>query len=857
MDEADLIGFCVAGTQHPLLRKIAGSLDRSGNTSPPGGRQPDYCLGTLSSSGRVVGPVPIYTATRLHICSAPGSLQDSALGTATSIGAALSGWGEFQGRIEDNRLIAGQGIYVADIAVDNAAHAVVVRAQVASARIASIDTSAAIAAPGVLAVYTAKDLAADGLPDFPCGVQLKRPNGAIAHQARRPVLVRDRIRTVGEPVAFVVAETLDAATAAAELVAVETQDMPGVTTVAAALAPAAPAVWDEVPDNVAFVWTKGHAGEAIAQAPHVARLSTHVSRVTALPLEPRAALGRVDEAGRFVLHASNQSPHILKAALANLLKVSADRIRVVAKDVGGSFGMKSGAYPEDVLVLYAARKLGRPVRWIAERRESFLADDHGRDVAIDAELAVEADGRFRALKVGCTVNVGCYLSRRSLFLLNNIGGIAGVYNIPHIEARIAGVFTNTMTNAPYRGAGRPEATYVIERLIDIAARDLGLDPFELRLRNLVPRSAMPYDTGFVFTYDCGEFENNMMQAATLADRAGFSARKEGSASRGMLRGFGIANPIEVAAGPFTAPRKDTTRLRVHPDGTATLFAGSMSTGQGIETTLTELVARELGLGRHAIRYEAGDTDDLPDGRGNGGSGAIAVGGSATQRAVEKVIATGRALAAEMWGAKPEDVDFADGRFPLKGTNHSVGLAEVARYAEVKDPAGLAETADFLPPAVTFPNGCHMVEVEVDPETGVVKIVRYSVVEDIGNILSPQLAHGQIQGGVAMGIGQALGEVISYDDQSGQLISGSFMDYQMPRAEDIPPVRLETRAVPTKVNPLGVKGVGEAGTVGSLVATINAVCDALSPLGIRHIEMPATPVRVWTAIQEATRTQRHA
>ncbi len=765
----------------------------------------------------------------------------------------MSQWGEFQGRIEDNRLVTGQGLYVGDIAYEGTTHAVVVRAQVASARVTSIDIDAALASPGVLAVYIGKDLAADGVPDFPCSVDLKRPNGERAHQARRPVLVRDRIRAVGEPVAFVVAETLDAAEAAAELVVVETQDVPAVTTVAAARASAGPAVWDEVPDNVAFVWKRGNAGDAMMGASHVSRVSSHVSRVAALSLEPRGALGRVDEAGRLVLHASNQSPHILRSALANLLKVPAEQIRVVAKDVGGSFGMKSGAYPEDVLVLYAARKLGRPVRWISERSESFLADDHGRDISINAELSMDGDGYFKALKVEFTVNVGCYLSGRSLFLLNNIGGIAGVYRIPSIEAGITGVFTNTMTNAPYRGAGRPEATYVIERLIDIAARDLGLDPFELRLRNLVPPSAMPYDTGFLFKYDCGEFEGNMIGVAKLADRVGFAARKQESAKRGMLRGLGMANPIEVAAGPFTKPRKDLAKLKVHPDGTATLYAGSMSTGQGIETTLTDLVARDLGLPREAIRYQAGDTDDLPDGRGNGGSGAIAVGGVATQRAVEKVIATGRALAAEMLEARPDDIGFADGRFPLKGSNHSIGLADVARYAEGRDPAGLAQTAEFMPPAVTFPNGCHMVEVEIDPETGVVKIARYSIVEDIGNVLNATLAHGQIQGGVAMGVGQALGEVITYDAESGQLMSGSFMDYQMPRADDIPSVHLETRAVPTAVNPLGVKGVGEAGTVGSLVATINAVCDALSPLGIRHIEMPATPARVWAAIQEAKRT----
>jgi len=767
----------------------------------------------------------------------------------------LSQWGQFQGRIEDDRLLTGQGLYVADHALEGLAHAVVVRAQVASARVAAIDVAAARATPGVLAVYTGKDLAADGLADFACAVNLPRSNGEKAHQARRPILVRDRIRAVGEAVAFVVAETLEAATAAAELVVVETEELPAVAGLIAARAPGASCVWDEVPDNVAFVWHKGSVGDAVRRAPRVARLSSQVSRVAALSLEPRGALGRLDEAGRLVLHASNQSPHILRGVLAALLQVPATQIRVIAKDVGGSFGMKSGAYPEDVLVLYAARKLRRPVRWISERRESFLADDHGRDVAFDAALGLDAEGRFLALEVDFRVNVGCYLSGRSLFLLNNIGGIAGVYRIPSIEASVTGLFTNTMTNAPYRGAGRPEATYAIERLIDIAARELGLDPFELRRRNLVPPSAMPYDTGFLFTYDCGEFEGNMTGAADLADREGFAARRQEAASRGLLRGLGMANPIEVAGGPFTRPRKDRAQLTLNPDGTATFHTGSMSTGQGIETTLTDLVARELGLPRQAIRYQAGDTDDLPDGRGNGGSGAVAVGGAATKRVTEKVIETGRALAAELLEARPEDIGFADGRFPLKGSNRSVGLGDVARHAQAKDPVGLCETAEFVPPGVTFPNGCHMVEVEIDPETGVVEIVRYAVVEDLGNVLNPTLAHGQMQGGVAMGVGQALGEAIVYDLESGQLISGSFMDYQMPRARDIPRVQLRTRAVPTAVNPLGAKGVGEAGTVGSLVATINAICDALSPLGIEHIEMPATPARVWAAIAAAKRAPR--
>jgi carbon-monoxide dehydrogenase large subunit len=442
------------------------------------------------------------------------------------------------------------------------------------------------------------------------------------------------------------------------------------------------------------------------------------------------------------------------------------------------------------------------------------------------------------------------LSGRSLFMVNNIGGVAGVYRIGAIAATITGVYTNSMTNAPYRGAGRPEATYTIERLIDLAAHELGIDPFELRRRNLVAPAAMPYDTGFVFTYDCGEFEGLMMEAAHVGDRAGFAGRCEESRKRGLLRGLGIANPIEVAGGPFTKPGKDMARVAVGADGRVRVSAGAMSTGQGLETMMVDLVAADLGVSRDRIDYDAGDTDNLPHGRGNGGSSSTPVGASATKLTVEKVISTGRAIAAEMLEASPDEIDFADGRFPLRGTNRSVSLAEVAARATEKNPEGLVEIAEFQPPNVTFPNGCHLCEVEIDPETGVVRIDRYTVVEDIGNVLNPKLAHGQIQGGVAMGIGQALGEAIRYDEDTGQLITGSFMDYQMPRADEMPAVNLTTRPVPTKVNPLGVKGVGEAGTVGSMAAVINAVCDALAPLGVKHIEMPATPARIWAAIEAA-------
>jgi carbon-monoxide dehydrogenase large subunit len=762
-------------------------------------------------------------------------------------------WAEFQGRVEDDRLVTGRGRYVADISHPGELVGAVVRAPVAHARILAIETGAAMGVPGVLAIYTAADIAADGIEDFPCGVTQSGADGKPAFPARRPVLARDRIRAVGEPVAFVVAETAEAAETAAELVVVETEDLGAIVSPEAARADGATLIWDGAQGNVAYVWKKGDGAKAeaaIASAVQVVRLSSKVSRVNALSLEPRGALGLVDASGRLVLHASNQSPHALKGGIAGMFKVPPAQVRVIAGDVGGSFGMKSGAYPEDVLVLFAARRLGRPVRWISERRESFLADDHGRDMGLEAALALDGEGRFLALRVDYTVNVGAYLSGRSLFMVNNIGGIAGVYRIGAIAATITGVYTNTMTNAPYRGAGRPEATYTIERLIDLAARKMGIDAFELRQRNLVSPAAMPYNTGFVFTYDCGEFEGLMLEAARIADRAGFAARREASQRRGLLRGLGIANPIEVAGGPFTKPAKDMTRIAVAADGRVKISAGAMSTGQGLETMMIDLVAARLGVGRDKIDYAFGDTDDLPGGRGNGGSSAAPVGASATAQAADKVIATGKAIAALMLEAAPEDIDFADGRFPLRGTNRSVSLAEVAAKARETSPLGLVEMGEFAPPTVTFPNGCHICEVEVDPDTGVTRIDRYTVVEDIGNVLNPKLAHGQIQGGVAMGVGQALGEVIRYDRDSGQLITGSFMDYQMPRADEMPGVNLTTRPVPTKINPLGVKGVGEAGTVGSMVAVINAICDALRPLGVEHIEMPATPPRVWAAIQAA-------
>ena len=763
----------------------------------------------------------------------------------------------YTGRLEDDRLATGRGRYVADLRMPRLAHAFTVRSVYAHAKISSIDTKAAKAAPGVLAVLTGADLAADGIGDLPCGVELPKSDGQKAHQAKRPILARDRVRFVGECVVLVVAETPEQAEAAGELVEIDYDPLDAVPDVGPALAPSAPMVWEEVPDNVAYVWKKGDKDafdKVLAGAAHVVSLKSHVSRVTACSMEPRCALGLIDDEGRLVIHASTQGPFNLKPTLASLFKVEPAKVRILAGDVGGSFGMKSGVYPEDVLVVWAAKRLGRPVRWISERRESFLSDDHGRDVYVDAELALDANGKFLALRANFDVSIGCYLSGRSLFMIGNIGGITGVYRIPTTVAGVRGIFTNRQTSAPYRGAGRPEATYAIERLIDLAASKLGVDAYELRLRNLVPSTAMPYNTGFVFTYDCGEFDGNMTTAAELADRAGFAARRAESAKRGKLRGLGIANPIEVAGGPFAKPGKDFSSIRVASDGTVTLNAGVMSVGQGLETVMSALVAERLGVPIDKVRYVQGDTDLLPGGRGNGGSSSTGVGGACVSITLDNTVAKGRELAAEMLEAKADDIDFAGGHFRLNGTNRSVALVEVAEHAEKISDDGFTAAGEFQPPAVTFPNGCHMCEVEIDPETGALEIVRYTVVEDIGTVLNPTLARGQIHGGVAQGVAQAIGETIIYDAETAQLATGSFMDYMIPRASDLPNVTIQTREVPTKVNSLGAKGVGEAGTVGSLAATINAICDALAPLGVTHIEMPATPARIWEAIENARKAK---
>jgi carbon-monoxide dehydrogenase large subunit len=738
----------------------------------------------------------------------------------------------------------------------------VVRSPHAHARIRGIRTADAQKSPGVLAVLTGADLAADGVGSLPTDSTRKRRDGSPAFPTPRPALARERVRHVGDPVALVVAGTPEAAADAAELVVIDYEPLPAVTGAARATRAGAPAVWEEAPDNVAFVWEAGSrdaVARGFAGAAHVTRLDFVVTRVAALPLEPRGAVGEFDRrSGRYTLHTGIQAPHGLRTLLAEqVLRVPHSQVRVVTGEVGGSFGMRSGIYPELALVLWAAKRLGRPVKWTSSRREGFVSDEHGRDNVSSVELALDAGGRFLALRVATLVDIGAYLTPRSAGpATNNVGGVAGVYTTPAIHVQTIGVHTNTTPTGPYRGAGRPEATYAIERVIDMAARELRIDPVELRRRNLIPAQAMPFKTGLLFTYDCGDFARVMEMALALSDHAGFERRRAEARRRGTLLGVGIANPIEVAGGPYTALNPDTAEIRVNPDGSVSLFAGSTSMGQGNETAFAQIVSDRLGLEPERIQIFWGDSDALGAGRGNGGSGALTVGGSAVLRAADKVIERGRRVAAHLLEAAPDDVALRDGRFVVAGTDRGATWSQVARaaYQPRQLPPGLepgwSETAAFAPSAVTFPNGCHVCEVEIDEETCAVRVTRYGVVDDVGRMVNPMLVKGQIHGGVVQGLGQGLFEVLTYEASTGQLLSGSLMDYAIPRADEVPLFEVDSHEVPTRVNPLGAKGVGEAGTVGALPAFLNAVNHALAPLGVRHLDMPATPERVWRAIRDA-------
>ncbi|HEY2993676.1 MAG TPA: xanthine dehydrogenase family protein molybdopterin-binding subunit [Methylomirabilota bacterium] len=762
-------------------------------------------------------------------------------------------------RFEDVRLVKGEGRFHDDVNLPGQAHAVIVRSMHAHAKLTRIDTKAALKSPGVLAVFTGADLG-DELGTMKMTLKRKRPDGSPMFAPPHQGLVRGRARYVGDPVAMVVAETLAQAEDAAERLAIDYAPLPAVTSTAAA-ADGGPAVWDECPDNVSNLHEAGDKAAteaAFARAARVIRRRYVITRVHAQYMEPRGALGAWDPGeGRYTLYADVQYPHRVRNALAtSIFRVPEHTIRVVVGDVGGAFGTKGWQYPEHRLVLWAARKLGRPVKWCCERREAIPADEHARDNITDAELALNADGTFLGLRVKTLANVGAYVSsdRNLLATFSNIVTLVGVYLIPAAHVQVFSVLSNTNSTAPYRGAGRPEATYVIERLIDDAARELGADPVELRRRNVIPSVAMPYKTPLGMTYDCGEFARNMEAALKLADVAGFASRREQARQRGKLRGIAVVNAIERAAGA----QPEFAEIRFAPSGTATVLMGSKNQGQGHETTFKQILHERLGLDPHEVRYVDGDTDRVGWGMGTMGSRSTVIGGSALWMAADKVIAKGRKIAAKLMEAAEDDLKFADGKFTVAGTDRAVALKDVARAAFTPSQLpkglepGLYETGTFVPATDTWPNGCHVCEAEVDPDTGEVTLVSYAIVDDVGTVINPVTLKGQIHGGVAQGVGQALMEQVVYDPDSGQLLTASFMDYAMPRADTLPDMHIESAPVPTKLNPMGAKGAGEAGTVGALPAAMNAVLDALAQVGVRDLDMPASPERVWRAIQTARR-----
>ena len=764
-------------------------------------------------------------------------------------------------RTEDLLLLRGLGRYTDDIVLPREARLYVLRSPHAAARIRGIDANSARNAPGVLAILSGVEMAAENFGTFQSRVQRQRPDGKPNFVPPYRPLALDRVHHVGEPVAAVVAETLNQAKDAAELIEVDYEILPSVTATTEAAKPGAPAVWDEVPDNVCFVFRLGDkpaSDAAFARAHHVARETFLITRVTTNSMEGRTAIGAYNRREeRYTLHAGLQAPHGIRQEIAAVFNLPVNRFRLISPDVGGAFGMKGSLYPEYILALWAARVIDRPVKWIAERSEGLISDHQARDNISTVALALDEGGKFLALRVATTANIGAYIALNGLHVpTNNLGGLAGTYTIGAFDVTVTGVFSHTLPTSPYRGAGRPEASYCIERIIDVAARELKIDRAELRRRNMIPPAAMPYKTALTYTYDSGDFAAVMQKCLEIADWKGFEARRAESRQRGKLRGIGIASVIEIAGGPAGRPMEEGAEIRFDASGGATILMGSHNHGQGHETVFRQFAEEFLGLPFDKVRVAYGDTDTVFHGRGTFGSRTMMVGGTAFVAAAQKVIQRGKEIAAHLLEAAPVDIEFADGRFTVAGTDRGIDLIEVAKASFLlpKLPKGmeigLQGGAVVTPGDATFPNGCHVCEVEIEPDTGVTRLCRYTVVDDVGRVVNPLLLEGQVHGGIAQGAGQALMERVVYDRESGQLVSGSFMDYAMPRADDFCAFEVDDHDVPTKTNPLGVKGGGEAGTVGSLPAVMNAVADALLPLGITRIDMPASPENVWRAIAAA-------
>ncbi len=791
--------------------------------------------------------------------------------------AAANGIGAAVRRKEDYRLITGKGRYTDDVNIPGQLYASMVRSPVAHAKIASIDTSAAKAAPGVVAVFTGADVAADNLGSIPCGWLIHNKDGSPMAEPPCPVITKDRVKYVGQEVAVVIAESKEQAVHAAELLAesVEYDDLPAIIATEGAAAEGAPQVHDEAPGNTCFDWEIGDRAAtdaAFGKAHHVTSLDIVQNRLVPNAIEPRACLAQYEPAtGDYTLYLTSQNPHLIRLLLsAFVLQIPEHKLRVIAPDVGGGFGSKIFLYPEETILTWAAGKLGRAIKWTAQRSESFMTDRHGRDHVTRVELAMDKDAKFLGLRVKTVANMGAYLSTFASSVPTYLYAtlLAGCYTTPAIYAEVRAVFTNTAPVDAYRGAGRPEAAFLLERVVDVAAREMGVDPIEIRRRNFIPADGFPYQTPVALEYDSGNYQATLDLALKKSDWANFKARQQEAKKRGKLRGIGISTYVEACgiapsavAGALGARAGlyESAQVRVHPTGSITVYTGTHSHGQGHETTFAQLVTDALGVPIEQVEISHGDTGNISFGMGSYGSRSLAVGGVAIYHAMQKIIEKGKKIAAHLLEASAGDIEFKDGSFTVAGTDKSKAFGEVAfaayvphNYPHDELEPGLDESAFYDPKNFTFPGGCHIVEVEIDPDTGVVEVVDVTVSDDVGRVINPMIVEGQIHGGLAQGIGQALFEDCRYDAESGQLITGSYMNYTMPRAADFPFFNVGNHVTLCTHNALGVKGVGEVGSIGVPPAVINAVCDALAELGVTHMDMPATPEKVWNAIRQANK-----
>lgn len=760
-------------------------------------------------------------------------------------------------RVEDPRLLLGAGRYTDDIVLPDMLHGVVLRSPHAAAVITRIDTADAAKLPGVRAIYTAADLKADKIGPLPCAVHLTNRDGSAMASPPHPALADGAVRHVGDPVAFIVADSVKAGRDAAEAILVDYDVRPAVTELVGATEPGATLVWPDVKNNIVFDWEIGDKAATdaqFAQAAHVTKLTIVNNRVVVSSMEPRAAMAEYDAgSGRWALYANTQGGWLVKGLIKDVFGVDADKFRVITPDVGGGFGMKLFLYPEHVLTCYAARKLGHPVKWYADRSEAFLCDTQGRDNITVGELAIDKDGKLLALRTRNTANMGAYLSTFAPYIptVAGTGVLASVYGFKAVHAHVIGVFSNTVPVDAYRGAGRPESNYLVERLTDAAARELGIDRIEFRRRNMVPPSAMPHSTPVGKKYDSGDFRKVLDTAVEKIGYGDFAARKAEAKARGKRRGLGIAYYLEATGGDPT----ERAEIRFADDGGVDVYVGTQSTGQGHETAYVQLVSNKLGIDADRIRIRQGDTDTIPVGGGTGGARSLYSEGQAILVTTDSVIDKGKQAASDVLEAAVADIEFRDGQFAIAGTDRAIDILQLARTQREKAARGekaitldAAEVADIN--FHTFPNGCHMAELEVDPETGRVELARYLVCDDFGKAVNPLIVRGQVHGGVTQGFGQAVLERTVYDPDSGQLLSGTFTDYALPRADDMPEIQVELLEIPCATNPLGVKGAGEAGAVGSAPAVINAIIDALAEDGVKHVDMPATPEAVWRALAAA-------